>query len=270
MDYCDTCRRTLNGALVCPGCGAYAPDIAPYGSSGAAATAATAPYEALEPSAPAEHFDFPEPAAEAAAETSGSTAAHGRLPEPAAASGLGRAARRRQQERWRKNKRRAAAATAFAFIGGGFTIAALPGKSAPGSSHAATPPEPVTAPSTGTPGSGPSATQEPDSRTSTRPVEESAGHASEQARSRPGQAGSPSRAHRSADPQNTPSAKPSSATPERPEHTDPAPTEEPPQSPGTTPPPTAPPTTPPPSTTEPSDPPATDPSGICVLFICID
>ena len=29
MDYCYTCRRTLNGALVCPGCGAYAPDIAP-------------------------------------------------------------------------------------------------------------------------------------------------------------------------------------------------------------------------------------------------
>lgn len=29
MDYCSTCRRNLNGALVCPGCGAYAPDIAP-------------------------------------------------------------------------------------------------------------------------------------------------------------------------------------------------------------------------------------------------
>ncbi|MFD3564714.1 hypothetical protein ACFWVU_34395 [Streptomyces sp. NPDC058686] len=29
MDYCSSCRRTLNGALVCPGCGAYAPDIAP-------------------------------------------------------------------------------------------------------------------------------------------------------------------------------------------------------------------------------------------------
>ncbi|WP_422665372.1 SCO2400 family protein, partial [Actinacidiphila cocklensis] len=29
MDYCYQCRRTLNGALVCPGCGAYAPDIAP-------------------------------------------------------------------------------------------------------------------------------------------------------------------------------------------------------------------------------------------------
>ncbi|WP_438285004.1 SCO2400 family protein, partial [Streptomyces niveus] len=32
MDYCSTCRRTLNGVFVCPGCGAYAPDIAPAGS----------------------------------------------------------------------------------------------------------------------------------------------------------------------------------------------------------------------------------------------
>ncbi len=30
MDHCSTCRRTLNGALVCPGCGAYAPDIDPW------------------------------------------------------------------------------------------------------------------------------------------------------------------------------------------------------------------------------------------------
>ncbi|MGW4565251.1 SCO2400 family protein [Streptomyces sp. NPDC004561] len=34
MDYCSACRRHLNGALVCPGCGAYAPDIAPPGSAG--------------------------------------------------------------------------------------------------------------------------------------------------------------------------------------------------------------------------------------------
>lgn len=30
MDHCSTCRRTLNGALVCAGCGAYAPDIDPW------------------------------------------------------------------------------------------------------------------------------------------------------------------------------------------------------------------------------------------------
>ncbi|WP_420711789.1 SCO2400 family protein [Streptomyces sp. NRRL F-5123] len=33
MDYCYQCRRNLNGALVCPGCGAYAPDIAPPASA---------------------------------------------------------------------------------------------------------------------------------------------------------------------------------------------------------------------------------------------
>ncbi|WP_422641229.1 SCO2400 family protein, partial [Streptomyces glaucescens] len=32
MDYCSSCRRHLNGALVCPGCGAYAPDIDPSAS----------------------------------------------------------------------------------------------------------------------------------------------------------------------------------------------------------------------------------------------
>ncbi|MER6330217.1 hypothetical protein ABT298_13000 [Streptomyces sp. NPDC001034] len=32
MDYCSECRRYLNGALVCPGCGACAPDIAPPGT----------------------------------------------------------------------------------------------------------------------------------------------------------------------------------------------------------------------------------------------
>ncbi|MFF3753490.1 hypothetical protein ACFYYH_23960 [Streptomyces sp. NPDC002018] len=41
MDYCSSCRRTLNGALVCPGCGAYAPDIAPPGHRNTATTAMT-------------------------------------------------------------------------------------------------------------------------------------------------------------------------------------------------------------------------------------
>lgn len=34
MDYCSSCRRHLNGALVCPGCGAYAPDIDPTAGEG--------------------------------------------------------------------------------------------------------------------------------------------------------------------------------------------------------------------------------------------
>src|SRR5882757_9174376 len=40
MDYCYTCRRILNRALVCPGCGAYAPEV---DATAAAAPAATDP-----------------------------------------------------------------------------------------------------------------------------------------------------------------------------------------------------------------------------------
>ncbi|WP_456294300.1 SCO2400 family protein, partial [Streptomyces chartreusis] len=43
MDYCSSCRRHLNGALVCPGCGAYAPDIAPSAAGGPAASAVPGP-----------------------------------------------------------------------------------------------------------------------------------------------------------------------------------------------------------------------------------
>lgn len=39
MDHCFTCRRALDGALVCPGCGAYAPDIDPRGPIAKARTA---------------------------------------------------------------------------------------------------------------------------------------------------------------------------------------------------------------------------------------
>lgn len=28
MDYCSSCRRYLNGAFVCPGCGSYSPSLA--------------------------------------------------------------------------------------------------------------------------------------------------------------------------------------------------------------------------------------------------
>ncbi|MDX5569237.1 hypothetical protein PYK79_46395, partial [Streptomyces sp. ID05-04B] len=50
MDYCSSCRRHLNGALVCPGCGAYAPDIAPIPTHGHTVRAGiarpTSPYAA--------------------------------------------------------------------------------------------------------------------------------------------------------------------------------------------------------------------------------
>lgn len=103
MDYCSTCRRHLNGALVCPGCGAYAPDIAP---------------RTAEPSFDRDLFQEvrePEPAV--------FTPSGDIVDAPVAAER--RAARRRQLARWKKNKRRAAVATAVALVGGGLTVSAM-------------------------------------------------------------------------------------------------------------------------------------------------
>lgn len=112
MDYCSRCCRHLNGALVCPGCGAYAPDIAPPAQrphNEAAATATTretcdsAELPALEP------------------HSTGSSGSD----EQAVHAVQGRAARRRQMVRWKKSRRRAAVATAFALVGGGLSVSAL-------------------------------------------------------------------------------------------------------------------------------------------------
>ncbi|MGW4885157.1 SCO2400 family protein [Streptomyces murinus] len=117
MDYCSECRRHLNGALVCPGCGAYAPDIAPPGTGGSPAgiarpEVASFPWEFAPPSDP-----FPgEPAAVADALAD---------VEDAPAVREGRAARRRQLARWKKNRRRAVVATAVALVGGGLTLASM-------------------------------------------------------------------------------------------------------------------------------------------------
>ncbi|WP_460067866.1 SCO2400 family protein [Streptomyces sp. YKOK-I1] len=108
MDYCSTCRRHLNGALVCPGCGAYAPDIAPVTSGGrtvAARPAAPSPTPESVPAVP--------PVAPVAPVV------------PAQSAPLGRAARRRQLARWKKNQRRAVVATAVALVGGGLSAVAL-------------------------------------------------------------------------------------------------------------------------------------------------
>ncbi|TQJ75304.1 hypothetical protein [Streptomyces sp. SLBN-31] len=117
MDYCSSCRRHLNGALVCPGCGAYAPDIAPLtdGGRAVAAPAATAawPQPVREHTASAPSYDEPEHAG-------GDTDV-----EDPAPTQEGRAARRRQRERWKKNQRRAVVATAVALVGGGLTVSAM-------------------------------------------------------------------------------------------------------------------------------------------------
>lgn len=105
MDYCSTCRRHLNGALVCPGCGAYAPDIAPavIGGRTVPGTATAAPPDAVVV-----------PPAPRPASVSASTG-----------TGTGRAARRRQLARWKKTQRRALVATAVALVGGGLTLASV-------------------------------------------------------------------------------------------------------------------------------------------------
>ncbi|MFD4606393.1 hypothetical protein ACFWPQ_51390, partial [Streptomyces sp. NPDC058464] len=114
MDYCSSCRRHLNGALACPGCGAYAP-VAPR------VTVAPATTGAAVRRAPADTTWFydPDTYAEEAAEDPYDG------PGPVPSAPLGRAARRRQRARWKKNQRRAVVATAVALVGGGLTVASL-------------------------------------------------------------------------------------------------------------------------------------------------
>ncbi|MFE0512774.1 hypothetical protein [Streptomyces sp. NPDC058964] len=122
MDYCSSCRRHLNGALVCPGCGAYAPDIAPP------ATVRPAVPAWENPAASHGRHDFgPGDPATVAAPADEITAG---TVEDAPPAPQGRAARRRQLARWKKNKRRAAVATAVAIVGGGLTVASLDRQSA--------------------------------------------------------------------------------------------------------------------------------------------
>ncbi|MGI5456413.1 SCO2400 family protein [Streptomyces sp. CA-249302] len=133
MDYCSSCRRHLNGALVCPGCGAYAPDIAPMtGRHGrtAPATAAMWPGSGSGPAAApasgayghgrAEGGVFTDADDEGFADLGGDVEIGAPATVPA-----GRAARRRQRARWKKNQRRAVVATAVALVGGGLTVASM-------------------------------------------------------------------------------------------------------------------------------------------------
>lgn len=118
MDYCSSCRRHLNGALACPGCGAYAPDIAPpahlYATTGVAAAAwdeAPTWHDAGLHEEPAAGSDPAEVPSDDVTDA------------PVAAEG--RAARRRQRARWRKNQRKAVVATAVTLVGGGLTVSAM-------------------------------------------------------------------------------------------------------------------------------------------------
>ncbi len=112
MDYCSSCRRHLNGALVCPGCGAYAPDIAPPMAMAAPGADAVPDHDTWQDTRPPVREPLDDGPAEAVA-----------------AASPGRAARRRQRARWKKNQRKALVATAVALVGGGLTVASLDGRS---------------------------------------------------------------------------------------------------------------------------------------------
>lgn len=162
MDYCSSCRRHLNGALVCPGCGAYAPDIAPplAGAPVPPAGPAVVPPDVRTDGGPAagamtagarvwEPDPGPDRAHPAAVDSDGGdresvgSRAPGDAddPMPALAQG-GRAARRRQLARWKKSHRRAVVATAVALVGGGLTFASMDrGSSGAGRAEAATTPD---------------------------------------------------------------------------------------------------------------------------------
>ncbi|MFD7606006.1 hypothetical protein ACFWAN_37065 [Streptomyces mirabilis] len=136
MDYCSSCRRHLNGALVCPGCGAYAPDIAPATADrgivpawvGMAPTgtavSASVPWEYSASEAWHDGRPDDEAAVAAGLEEAPQTDPYGDI-EGATPAPQGRAARRRQMARWKKNQRRAVVATAVALVGGGLTVASM-------------------------------------------------------------------------------------------------------------------------------------------------
>ncbi|MEG8280211.1 SCO2400 family protein [Streptomyces sp. AHA2] len=152
MDYCSSCRRHLNGALVCPGCGAYAPDIDPCGIDGRTPARSTVP-TAWRTAAGPRYTTDRDLMAPGPGEPAGLDPEAGENPAPSEAPGVpgpgaiegsvgrpqGRAARRRQMARWKKNQRRAVVATAVALVGGGLTVAAVNGNATPGVQAATTP-----------------------------------------------------------------------------------------------------------------------------------
>lgn len=141
MDYCSSCRRHLNGALVCPGCGAYAPDIAPSTTGGRTVSAAPGAVTRENPAVDTWYDGYfrDEAAPSADPDVTAPMAPSGDV-DGVPAVPEGRAARRRQRARWKKNQRRAVVATAVALVGGGLTVSALD-RGAGDKAQAATAPE---------------------------------------------------------------------------------------------------------------------------------
>ncbi|MGN5379473.1 SCO2400 family protein [Streptomyces lasalocidi] len=118
--------------MVCPGCGAYAPDIAPPGTdghSGAYAPGTASPHIPSTAPAPAPALDDTAwydgvPAAGPAEYGAEATAGAADVTDAPRAP-QGRAARRRQLARWKKSQRRAVVATAVALVGGGLAFSSM-------------------------------------------------------------------------------------------------------------------------------------------------
>lgn len=157
MHYCFSCLRTLNGALVCPGCGAYAPDIEPPAADpGLVGTTLRPSWEASNAEASADreagHGSRVSHAAAIGSEVSGDAGADAPDTQPVVAAeadmvsvapiGQGRAARRRRMALWKKKRRRAAVVGAVALVGGGVTFGLLPHGPSGTSTQAALTPEP--------------------------------------------------------------------------------------------------------------------------------
>lgn len=254
MDYCSSCRRHLNGALVCPGCGAYAPDIAPAVIGGrlapaSATMAAVAPTAATTEADVVDLADVPT------------------VPE-------GRAARRRQRDRWRKNQRRAVVATAFALVGGGLTVSAMDRQSGDQAQAATAPQNPGL-------GAVEEQAEDPSSEQDTRPTSvPPATHRSSPPpppRSLPAERTSPRHAAASLPTTPAPPAPPRTTVTTAPQParatTEPARTPVTPTTPSTPSTPSTQPSAPPATGTGPSDtspPPATtSPTEVCLLVVCV-
>lgn len=107
MDYCHPCRRHLNGALACPGCGAPVEELRAYASE----EASRAAEDTYEPEAEAEEESRPE-------------------------AGAGTSRRDRKAAAHRRRRRRTLLiAAGFLLAAGGLSLAEL-GMDAPGSSPA--------------------------------------------------------------------------------------------------------------------------------------
>lgn len=279
MDYCSTCRRTLNGVFVCPGCGAYAPDIAPAGSH-LHHTPSTVAVMA-EISHTREYDAFPgyhDPAfVDAAFIDPDVDAPVG----PATPSATGRAARRRRLADWKKQRRRAVVASTVALVGGGLTLAFMP-SSRPSASQAqaSSLPDPSTAPSTSSAGSvdagqEESETNRPNTRTPQHSESGNGGSKAPKGDNSPGSATAitpvDSPAKRKTPPPSTPDeSRPTADTQPETRPESPATPDTPPVAEDPTPQPNKPtepaPAPPPPS----AEPPKESNPGLCVLVLCLD